>query len=120
MTIKHYGLLALAIFCTTQASAWYANFINDTDGEIVVQVIYSAPGICAAERKIIARGSFDTFETSICCTDAVEVTATSGKAKGDTYRFSPPRAGLGMTCANYRVHIKTTQEGKLTAEAALY
>lgn len=109
------------IACITGSIYCWSNVIkNDTDGEIFVTVEYAAPGICSQANRTVSRGGEVSIDSGVCCAQKVTVRSTTGTAKGQSYSLDTPRAGLDMTCSNFRVRVYINTAKTLMAEAVLY
>ncbi|HEV2916833.1 MAG TPA: hypothetical protein VGW78_03735 [Candidatus Babeliales bacterium] len=121
MNIYKY-IVGLALCISFNAFAWDQKFQNNTDGEILVRVNYSAPGICSIKEDIIpAGGSISLSQGWLggCCVSSIDLYSRSGRARGKVYTFEPPRAGINMTCAHVHVTIMLTADDNLTAAVSI-
>lgn len=114
--------LIVMLFTSTCSTllCWNNVIKNETDGQIVATVIYAGAGICSPITRIIDQGQEVTIDSGICCAERVTVRSTSGTLSGKEYTVNPPRAGINMTCAHFKVRVYEGVDGVLRAEAAIF
>jgi hypothetical protein len=99
------------------ANGYYSYIRNNTDGEVMITVIYSGHGVYTPASRLIGAGEQIRVFAAEGCVESVEVIATSGQSKGQVYSLKTPRQGLGMTCASVHMTISNASDGSLIAQA---
>jgi hypothetical protein len=112
MNIQKHFLVVLGIATTLHISVafgyWIAND-NRADGQMIMKVIYDGAGICSAEKKLIGPGGNDGVQSGLCCVNRIELTAETGRAKGQTITLRPPNG----TCNPMAAITENAADGSL-------
>jgi hypothetical protein len=106
----------LAVEGTSATGGHRVNMTNKTDGQLVLSISYGGPGHCAPDELLLEKGQTRTIHTAACCSATVSILATSGKASGKRFEYSPPRTGAGIACRSYSFTIKNTGDNGIIAE----
>lgn len=102
--------LIILLCISFNALAWDVIFINNTDGELVVNFNYAGGGVCAPNSSVVAKGDSVKFNAGICCGEGYNVRKTSGSGVGKTFGSGVS----GNTCVNHKITVTNLSDGTLT------